>query len=61
MAKQQTKPPSTSEASRQADDSSSGTQDEGDPTRPSSSGGQDSLGLTFTVSLILKFLSTLHF
>ena len=40
MAEQQAKPPSTSEASRQADDSSSGTQDEGDPARPSSSGGK---------------------
>ena len=38
MAEQQAKPPSTSEASCQADDSSSGTQDEGDPTRPSFSG-----------------------
>ena len=40
MAKQQTKPPSTSEASRQADDSSSGTQAKGDPAHPSSSGGK---------------------
>ena len=40
MAEQQAKPPSTSEASRQADDSSSGTQDGGDPARPSSSGGK---------------------
>ena len=40
MAEQQAKPPSTSKASHQADDSSSGTQDEGDPTHPSSSGGK---------------------
>ena len=38
MAEKQTKPPSTSEASRQADDSSSDTQGEGDSARPSSSG-----------------------
>ena len=38
MAEQQAKPPSTSEASRQADDSSSDTQGEGDSARPSSSG-----------------------
>ena len=40
MAVQRAKPPSTCEASCQANDSSSGTQDEGDPTRPSSSGGK---------------------
>ena len=40
MAVQQAKPPSTRKASHQTDDSSSGTQDEGDPTRPSSSGGK---------------------
>ena len=40
MAEQHAKPPSTSEASHQADDSSSDTQGEGDPTRPSSSSGK---------------------
>ena len=40
MAEQQAKPPSTSEAPRQADDSSSDLQGEGDPARPSSSGGK---------------------
>ena len=40
MAEQQAKPPSTSEASHQADDSSSDTQGESDRTRPSSSGGK---------------------
>ena len=38
MAEKQTKPPSTSETSCQADDSSSDTQGEGDSARPSSSG-----------------------
>ena len=38
IAEKQTKPPSTSEASRQADASSSDTQGEGDSARPSSSG-----------------------
>ena len=38
MAEKQTKPPSTSEASHQADNSSSDTQGEGDSARPSSSG-----------------------
>ena len=40
MAEKQAKPPSTSKASHQADDSSSDTQGEGDPARPSSSGGK---------------------
>ena len=40
MAEQQAKPPSTSKASHQADDSSSDTQGEGDPARPSFSGGK---------------------
>ena len=38
MAEKQTKPPSTSEASHQADDNSSDTQGEGDSARSSSSG-----------------------
>ena len=38
IAEKQAKPPSTSEASCQADDSSSDTQGEGDSARPSSSG-----------------------
>ena len=40
MAEKQAKPPSTSEASRQADNSSSDTQGEGDSAHPSSSGGK---------------------
>ena len=38
MAEKQAKPPSTSEASHQADESSSDTPGEGDSARPSSSG-----------------------
>ena len=40
MAEQQAKPPSTSKAPRQTDDSSSDLQGEGDPAHPSSSGGK---------------------